>query len=118
MTLRLYFDEDSLDQELLRALKARGLDVESALTAGMRRRSDRDQLAHATEQGRALCSYNVGHFCRLHRDLMASGGEHAGLILTQQHHFTIGEHLRRLLRLAAAVAPDEMRNRLEFLSSW
>jgi hypothetical protein len=42
VTPRLYFDEDSLDQALIRALKARGLDVESALTANMRRRSDRD----------------------------------------------------------------------------
>lgn len=118
MTPRLYFDEDSLDQALIRALKARGLDVESALTAGMRRRSDRDQLAYATEQGRVLCSYNVGDFCRIHRVLMAAGGEHAGLILTQQHRFAIGEHLRRLLRLAAAIPAEEMRNRLEFLSSW
>lgn len=118
MTPRFYFDEDSLDQALILALKARGLDIESALAAGMRRRSDRDQLAYATEQGRVLCSYNVGDFCRIHRDLMAGGGEHAGLILTQQHRFTIGEHLRRLLRLAAAFSAEEMRNRLEFLSSW
>jgi hypothetical protein len=118
VTPRLYFDEDSLDQALIQALKARGLDVESALTAGMRRRSDRDQIAYATEQGRVLCSYNVVDFCRIHRDLMAAGGEHAGLILTQQHRFAIGEHLRRLLRLAAALPAEEMRNRLEFLSSW
>lgn len=51
MTPRLYIDEDSLDQALIRALKARGLDVESGLTTGMRRRSDRDQLAYATVQG-------------------------------------------------------------------
>jgi hypothetical protein len=49
---------------------------------------------------------------------MAAGGEHAGLILTQQHRFTLGEHLRRLLRLAATISAEEMRNRLEFLSSW
>jgi hypothetical protein len=118
VTPRFYLDEDSLDQALIRALRARGLDVESALTAGMRRRSDRDQLAYATEQGRVLCSYIVGDFCRIHRDLMSGGGEHAGLILTQQHRFTVGEHLRRLLRLAATITPEEMTNRLEFLSSW
>jgi len=118
VTPRLYFDEDSLDQALIRALKARGLDVESALTAGMRRRSDRDQLAYPTSEARVLCSYNVGDFCGIHRDLMAAGGGHAGLILTQQHRFTLGEHLRRLLRLVAAISSEEMRNRREFLSSW
>lgn len=118
MTPRIYFDEDSLDQALIRALKARGLDVESALTAGMLRRSDRDQLTYATKQGRVLCSYNVGDFCRIHRDLTAGGGEHAGLILTQQHRFAIGEHLRRMLRLTAAISAEEMMKRLEFLSSW
>jgi hypothetical protein len=49
---------------------------------------------------------------------MAAGGEHAGLVLTQQHRFGIGEHLRRLLRLAATISAEEMRNRLEFLSAW
>lgn len=118
MRLRLYFDEDSLDQALLRALAGRGVDVETALTAGMLRRSDREQLTYATEQGRALCSFNVAHFCRLHRDVISAGGEHSGLILSQQHRFTVGEHLRRLLRLVSTVSPDEMRNRLEFLSGW
>lgn len=118
MTLRLYFDEDSLDQALIRGLAARGVDVESALSAGMLRRTDREQLAYATEQARALCTFNVGDFCRLHRELLAAGSEHAGVIVTQQHRFTIGEHLRRLLRLVATVSPREMRNRLEFLSAW
>lgn len=33
MELRLYLDEDSMDQRLVRALRARGLDVETALGA-------------------------------------------------------------------------------------
>ncbi len=118
MTLRLYFDEDSLDQDLIRALKARGLDVESVLTSGMRRRSDRDQLAYATEQKRVLCSFNVGDFCRIHNEMLAAGQEHAGLVLSHQNRFSVGDQLRRLLRLAATVPAEEMRNRREFLSSW
>jgi hypothetical protein len=65
VTPRFYFDEDSLDQALILALKARGLDVESALTAGMRRRSDRDQLAYATEQGRGSRSTARAASCRI-----------------------------------------------------
>lgn len=33
MDIRLYLDEDSMDQRLVRALRARGMDVETALGA-------------------------------------------------------------------------------------
>jgi ActR/RegA family two-component response regulator len=35
MDLRLYLDEDSMDQRLVRALRARGVNVETALEAEM-----------------------------------------------------------------------------------
>ena len=35
MKLRLYFDEDSMHHGLVRALRARGVDVVTALEAGM-----------------------------------------------------------------------------------
>jgi hypothetical protein len=53
LTLRLYFDEDSMDQALIRALQVRGMDVESALSALMLHRSDAQQLAYATRHERA-----------------------------------------------------------------
>ena len=31
MAVRLYFDEDSMDRNLVRALRARGMDVSTAL---------------------------------------------------------------------------------------
>ena len=61
MKLRLYCDEDSMDQALIRALIARAVDVESALTAGMIRRSDEAQLDYAAAEDRAIYSFNVGH---------------------------------------------------------
>lgn len=118
MTLRLYFDEDSMDQALIRALQVRGVDVESAWTAAMLRRSDPEQLTYATQQERVLYSFNVGDFCRLHGRLLAEGGGHSGLILAQQGRFSIGGQLRRLLRITATLSSGEMRNRLEFLGAW
>lgn len=44
MRLRLYLDEDAMDQALVRALRARGDDVMTAQKAGMIERSDTDQL--------------------------------------------------------------------------
>ena len=41
MNIRLYVDEDALDKDLIRALRARGVDVTTALEAGMIERDDR-----------------------------------------------------------------------------
>jgi hypothetical protein len=116
--LRLYFDEDSMNQALLRALAARGVDATSALGAGMIRRSDADHLAYATGEGRALFSFNVGDFCRLHDQWLAAGRSHAGIVVAQQRRFAVGEQLRRLLRLVATISAEDMRGRIEFLGSW
>jgi hypothetical protein len=43
-TLRLYIDEDSMDRALLRALRARGVDVITALEEGMTEREDTEHL--------------------------------------------------------------------------
>ena len=71
MTIRLYFDEDSMWQALITALRARGIDAQTALEATMIERADEDHLACATAQGRVLCSFNVGDFYRLHTNYMA-----------------------------------------------
>jgi len=40
VTIRLYIDEDAMDKDLVQALRARGVDVMTALDAGMIERSD------------------------------------------------------------------------------
>jgi hypothetical protein len=116
--LPLYMDEDSMDQALVRALRARGADVLTALDAGMIERSDADHLAVATGAGRVLCTLNVGDFWTLHSSYLANGKRHAGIILMPRQRYGVGELLRRLLRLTATLSPDEMTNRAEFLSAW
>ena len=54
MKIRLYIDEDAMDADLLGALRARGLDLQTALEAGMIEREDREHLAYATAQGRVV----------------------------------------------------------------
>jgi hypothetical protein len=116
--LRLYMDEDSMDQALVRALRARGVDVMTAHEAGMAERGDPDHLRFATEQGRVLCTFNVGDFYELHTACLAQGREHAGIILVPQQRYSIGEQMRRLLRLVATVPADAMQSHVEFLSAW
>jgi hypothetical protein len=118
VTIRLYFDEDSMWQALITALRARGINVETALEATMIERADADHLAYATAQDRVLCSFNVGDFYRLHTRAMAQHQSHAGMVLARQQHYSVGEYMRRLLRLMAYLTAAEMHNRVEFLSAW
>jgi hypothetical protein len=114
----LYFDEDSMWQVLITALRARGIDVQTALEATMIERADADHLAYAPAQDRVLCSFNVGDFYRLHTHAMAQHQSHAGIILARQQQYSVGEYMRRLLRLMAHLTAAEMHNRIEFLSAW
>ena len=118
MTIRLYFDEDSMRYALVNALRARGIDVQTALEVEMIERSDEEHLEFATAQGRVLCSFNVGDFYRLHTSYMAQHKSHPGIILARQQQYAVGEHMRRLLKLMAHVTAEDIRNRVEFLSAW
>ncbi len=118
MTIGLYLDEDIMDNDLVEALRARGVDAMTVSEAGMLGREDHEQLTYATENRRAIYSSNIGHFCALHAQILAAAGNHAGIVLCHQQRYTIGEQMRRLLRLIAAVTAEDMQNRLEFLGNW
>ena len=118
MSIRLYIDEDSMDRALVRALRARGVDVTTALEEEMIERGDAEHLEYATAQGRVLYSFNREDFYRLHTTYLAQGKAHAGIILARQQHYSVGEQMRRLLKLIATKSADEMENWVEFLSAW
>ncbi len=118
MTIRLYVDEDAMDKALVQALRARGVDVITALDVNMIERPDEHHLAYASAQGRVLYSFNVGDFSRLHTTFLAQGKSHAGIILARQQHYSVGEQMRRLLRLIAAKSAEGMQNQVKFLSTW
>jgi hypothetical protein len=118
MTVQLYFDEDSMDHNLVRALQVRGMDVTTALDQNMIDRADEEHLDYATRQRRVLFSFNRGDFYALHTKYLSQGKSHAGIILANQQHYSVGELMRRILRLSATRSPEEMQNWLEFLSAW
>jgi hypothetical protein len=77
-----------------------------------------EHLDYAISQGRVLYSYNVGDYLALHSQYLQENKFHQGIILTQQQKYSIGEQMRRILRLIGALSAEEMENRLEFLSVW
>lgn len=118
VTIRLYFDEDSMDRMVLRALRERNLDLLAANEVGMLNQLDQTHLDYATANDRVLCSFNRGDFMRIHTSYLRQGKEHAGIILAPQQRYSVGEYMRRLLLLMEARSAEEMRNRVEFLSNW
>lgn len=119
MTLiRLYLDEDTIKAALIQALRNADLDVVTVADADRLGYPDEEQLTWATEQGRVIYSFNIGDFCRLHRDYVAVERTHAGIILAPQQQYSVGQQLRGLLKLAADLSAEDMINQLVFLSAY
>jgi len=115
MQICLYVDEDAMARAVVQGLRARGVDVITALDAGMSEQGDRAQLEYAAEQGRVLYTFNVGHFCQLHSEYLDQGKSHAGIIVVYRQRYSIGEQIRRLLKAINMKSAKEMRNDLYFL---
>jgi hypothetical protein len=116
--IRIYVDEDAMDSDLVAGLRSRGVTVISVLDTGLAEEPDEEQLIFATANEYVVYTFNVSDFYRLHTEWVGAGREHAGMILAQQQRYSIGEQLRRILRLRAAVTADSMRNQVEFLGNW
>ena len=107
-----------MDRDLVKALRARGIDVSTAQDDGLIACKDEEHLRHAALEGRVLFSFNRGDFYRLHTIFVGQGNSHAGIILARQQQYSVGEQMRRLLKLTAAKSAEDMQNQVEFLSAW
>jgi hypothetical protein len=107
-----------MDDDLVQALRLRGVDVETALEAGMTNHPDDEHLAHASAAGRVIYTFNVGDFMRLHGEYTAAGKAHASIIFGDQQRYGVGEQMRRLRRITAIRSAEAMQNSYEFLSAW
>jgi hypothetical protein len=116
--VRLYLDEDAMRKALVFGLRARNVDVLTAAEANMINRRDEDHLVMASDSRRALFTFNVADYCVLHQRWMSLQRAHAGIIVAPQQHYSVGEELRRIMRLISRRTAEEMQNRLEFISSW
>jgi hypothetical protein len=83
--IRLFTDE-MIDPLLAEILGAQGYDVESTEAAGRanQRIHDEPQLEYATQQGRAILTFNARDFIAIDRKWKAAGTVHAGIIVSEQ----------------------------------
>jgi predicted nuclease of predicted toxin-antitoxin system len=71
---------------------------------------DREHLAFAVNAGRVVITQDVDSL-RLH----SVGVRHPGIAFWRQQTRSIGQVLRRLVVMHAAMWPDDMKNRVEYL---
>ena len=107
-----------MQRAIILGLRARGLDATTAQEAGMADATDEEHLEFARTQGRVLFSFNASDFIRIHTEYLSQGKSHAGIILAPQQRYSVGERIRRLLKLVAARSAEEMQDQVEFLSDW
>ena len=110
-----YLDEH-IQTALAEALRLRGVAVLTTQEAGNFAFNDYEQLNYAREKGRVLLSYNKGDFARIHYEFMKDNKHHHGIVLSNQ--LSIGQVLKRLMRLYFSLSKKEMKNRLEYLNAW
>lgn len=85
----LYLDEDTIKSALVKALRNADLEVKTVAEVGMLGSSDEEQLIRSTKHKQVIYSFNIGDFCRLHRDYMVQGKTHGGIILAPQRQYSI-----------------------------
>jgi hypothetical protein len=116
--IRLYLDEDALQDALVQALQSSGMDVITVADADRLSFSDENQLIWAAEQARVIYSFNMGDFHQLHSVFLAEARSHSGIILAPQQRYSVREQLRGLLKLMAEKSAENMINQLVFLSAY
>ena len=100
---------------LVVALRARGADVRTVVEAGLQGKDDSSQLEWAAANGRAIYTFNVSDFCKLHSVYLEQGTEHAGIIVVPRQRYTVKQQIRLLLNLLKTESAEDMRNRVWFL---
>jgi hypothetical protein len=76
-------------------------------------------LAFASNEHRAILTFNLRDFAPLHESWTTAGKPHAGIILSQQlgsRHY--GILLARMLRLLDQLTAEEMRNNMVHLEQF
>jgi hypothetical protein len=106
--IKFYFDDDSDDRRVMRALRGRGIDVLGPLEAGLASAEDSVHLAFARRERRVLVSGNVRDFPRLHAAALTAGDPHCGIVLIIRRSRSIGERVRGLEALWDMRTADDM----------
>lgn len=102
-------------RSLVAALRARGTDVQTVVEAGLRGKGDEIQLQWAASKKRVIYTSNASDFCRLHKEYLENGTEHAGIIVVPRQRYNLKQQIRLLLNVIKTKSAEDMQNHLLFL---
>lgn len=103
-----FYTDANIAHAVVYALRARGVDIVSAVEAGLRTADDDEHLGLAHAQARVLVTLDRD-FVRLHRNEV----EHSGIVFFAAAR-SIGEMVESLLITWFASSAEEMKGRLEY----
>jgi predicted nuclease of predicted toxin-antitoxin system len=106
--LRFHLDEH-VNPAITEGLRLRGMDCTTTREVGLRGASDVEQLAFATSQHRILVTTDEDFLA------IAPRQPHAGILYWHQERRSIGEVIRRIVRLCEQHTAEAIRNQVMFL---
>ena len=115
ISLLIYVDEDAGENAVIVVLRARSVDMMTTVDAGRLESDDPSQLEFAASISRAIYTFNVGDFARVHNEYLSQNKAHAGIITVPDQRYSIGEKIRRLAEFVSRTSAGEMVNRIVFL---
>jgi hypothetical protein len=111
MPARICFHlDENVPSAIADGLRRRGIDVTTTPQSGLLSAGDEKQLDFAASDHRILVTHDTD-FLRLHDQ----GLPHAGIAYSPKGNRTIGELIHGLIMIAECLAPEEMRNHVEYL---
>jgi hypothetical protein len=113
--IKLYLDEN-VPEAIAVALRLRGYDIKTVKDAGRKGISDIDQLRYSTSEDRAIFTFNVADFYKIHTEFIKNEINHNGIILSRQ--LPIGTIVKALSRLLSTINKKSLPNNIIWLSDW
>ncbi len=110
--LSAYADEN-IKQGVIDGLRLRGMDLVTAEERSQRATDDEILLVTAAAEGRLFLT-NDADLLRIHSEWAAAGRHHAGIVYWEQN-LPIGEAIRRTLRYAREMTPENSRDSVKYL---
>ena len=108
----VYLDED-VSVLVADLVRGRGFRVITTRDTGQLGRTDSEQLRYATDRRMAILTHNRVDFEALHRQYLAEGQTHWGILISaRRHSHQVALNLSRILNRLTA---DELQNQLFYI---
>jgi predicted nuclease of predicted toxin-antitoxin system len=113
MPIQFYMDVH-VPEAVAFQLRARGVDVLTAIEDNARQLTDAEILQRAHDLGRVVVTQNI-RFRALAEAWQKKGRPFSGLVFAHQLRITIGQFVSDLSLIAEVTTPEEWRNTVEHL---